>query len=121
MVSTKQKTDKLITTILQITIVTAIGLLALNQAFKWYYKIEFLKTPCQLCADLNPDLSECINGKGVKMIYENCSQNNLYKPINITSMIPYLSETNETGIEIENLTSEFIYPKPFFHYKKFYE
>jgi len=37
----------------------ALGCFAVNQTFEWYYKAEFLKTPCELCEDLNPHLKLC--------------------------------------------------------------
>lgn len=36
-----------------IIIVVAIGMFAVNQTFAWYYKVEFLGNPCQLCTRLN--------------------------------------------------------------------
>lgn len=41
-----------------IIVVVALGLFAINQFFAWHYKIVFLKTPCDLCMELNPHL-EC--------------------------------------------------------------
>jgi hypothetical protein len=65
-------------------IVIGLGLFMLNQAFAWYYKAEFLKTPCVLCAELNPDVKECIQNGGqiktiIKTVYPelNISQFNL--------------------------------------------
>ena len=38
-----------------IVIVIAVGMFAMNQAFAWYYKAQFLRGPCALCIDENPD------------------------------------------------------------------
>jgi hypothetical protein len=39
--------------------VIALGLLAVNQYLGYHYKAIFLKTPCDLCEELNPHLKEC--------------------------------------------------------------
>ncbi len=39
--------------------VIAIGLFAVNQAIEWFYKAEFLYSPCTLCGKLNPNLTLC--------------------------------------------------------------
>lgn len=41
--------------------VLALGFVALNQGMGFFYKIQFLKSPCQLCAELNPPVQECID------------------------------------------------------------
>lgn len=40
-------------------LVISIGLFALNQTLAFYYKSEFLQSPCALCEELNPHLEEC--------------------------------------------------------------
>lgn len=47
--------------LLIIVAVVSLGLLAVNQALTFFYKAAFLKTPCELCGDLNPEVEECIN------------------------------------------------------------
>lgn len=42
-------------------VVIALGLLAINQALGFFYKAQFLKSPCGLCAELNPEVKECID------------------------------------------------------------
>lgn len=44
-----------------LTIIATIAmlLLAINQAFGWFYKVQLATTPCDLCAELNPHLKEC--------------------------------------------------------------
>ena len=36
-----------------------------NQATNYYYKMEFLRTPCDLCKKLNPYLEECFNYESI--------------------------------------------------------
>lgn len=43
-----------------IAVVVAAGMIAVNQTLGFFYKAEFLKTPCQLCGELNPGVSDCI-------------------------------------------------------------
>lgn len=38
----------------------ALSFLAVNQALGFFYKAQFLKTPCGLCGDLNPEVKICI-------------------------------------------------------------
>jgi len=53
---------------LMIIIVVALGLLAVNQFFGWYYKAELLLSPCDLCNEQNPrlDFREGIPGIEIK-------------------------------------------------------
>jgi len=41
-------------------LVIALGITAVNQTLGFYYKAHFLKSPCDLCASLNPEVKECI-------------------------------------------------------------
>lgn len=43
-----------------IALVVALGMLAVNQTFEFYYKAEFLKAPCNLCGELNPEVGLCL-------------------------------------------------------------
>lgn len=54
------KTLDILKYILVILAICSLGLFVLNQIFKFHYQTEFLKTPCQLCAELNPDVKECM-------------------------------------------------------------
>lgn len=45
-----------------IVLVVAVGVFAVNQALEYRYKAEFLKTPCNLCKELNKNQSVCIEG-----------------------------------------------------------
>ena len=47
--------------LLWITLVCALGFFALNQSFKFFYGIHLLKSPCDLCAELNPGVQDCID------------------------------------------------------------
>lgn len=60
--------DKKLETIIVILAVCALGLFVLNQIIAYRYKVEFIKAPCQLCAELNKNQSMCIN---------NCFQNKI--------------------------------------------
>lgn len=46
---------------LSILLVLALGFVALNQGLGFVYKVHFLKAPCDLCAELNPGVQECID------------------------------------------------------------
>jgi len=41
-----------------VCLVVAVGMVAVNQSLEFYYKAEFLKAPCSLCLELNPEVSE---------------------------------------------------------------
>lgn len=47
--------------ILLMLLVVALGMFIINSAMSYRYKVEFIKTPCNLCRELNPNMSECIN------------------------------------------------------------
>ena len=53
--------NKILSNVLWIVIILAIGTFAINQVLDYRYKVELLKTPCQLCAELNKNQSMCIN------------------------------------------------------------
>jgi len=40
--------------------VIAVGMLAINQTLGFIYKAHFLKSPCDLCGQLNPEVESCI-------------------------------------------------------------
>lgn len=41
--------------------VLAFGFLLINQALGFFGKIHFLKSPCDLCGELNPEVQSCID------------------------------------------------------------
>lgn len=43
-----------------VLLIPVLGLIAVNQILEFHYKTEFLKTPCSLCAELNPGVQQCI-------------------------------------------------------------
>lgn len=47
-------------TVMLILLVCAFGFLAVNQGFKFFYNAHLLKNPCDLCVELNPELTGCI-------------------------------------------------------------
>ena len=58
----KEKSGKDILIIIGISLlIICIGLFALNQFLEFKYKVEFLKTPCTVCAELNKNQSKCVN------------------------------------------------------------
>jgi len=59
--------DKL-KTILVIVLVVALGTLAVNQTLGFYYKSQFLQSPCDLCRNLNPLLDECFKAESTVII-----------------------------------------------------
>lgn len=54
--------NKLIFALILISVV-GMGLFAVNQTLGYIYKAHFLKSPCNLCAQLNPDVRNCVVGK----------------------------------------------------------
>jgi hypothetical protein len=46
-------------TMLIIIGVVAVGMIAFNQVLGYFYKSEFLQTPCELCVKLNPEWKQC--------------------------------------------------------------
>jgi len=51
--------QKLLIRILIILGVVSLGLLVVNQSLSYYYKAQFLQSPCQLCLEINKDLDLC--------------------------------------------------------------
>ena len=47
--------------VLYIIAIVSLAWLGLNQFQGYLYKAEFLGTPCDLCAELNPELESCIH------------------------------------------------------------
>lgn len=43
--------------LLIVFIICLVGLLAINQALEYFYRAEFLKAPCSLCLELNPEVA----------------------------------------------------------------
>lgn len=58
----KKEMKELIITAAYILIVVGFGMLAVNQTLSFFYKAHFLKNPCSLCSELNPNQSKCITG-----------------------------------------------------------
>jgi len=52
----KLNRSNLVNLLIIVTIV-CIGMLAINQTFGWYYKIQLIAKPCDLCLKLNPNLT----------------------------------------------------------------
>lgn len=44
-----------------ICLVLALGFLAVNQTLEFFYKAHFLKAPCDLCVELNPEVKQCLD------------------------------------------------------------
>ena len=60
----EDQTKKWLERLVLILLIVLIGTLAVNQALEFHYKAVFLKTPCQLCRDLNPDVANCLTREG---------------------------------------------------------
>lgn len=60
--ATPKSFKQILQTLLIICAVVALGLYIINAVIDYRYKVEFLKTPCGLCAELNKEQSQCING-----------------------------------------------------------
>lgn len=43
--------------LLIVLLVIGAGLLAINQTLEYFYRAEFLKAPCSLCLELNPEVA----------------------------------------------------------------
>jgi len=78
--------DKNLTkTIIIVLIIVSLGLFALNQTLGYIYKAHFLKSPCDLCAQLNPNISNCIYQKeNTYYKLDNGYQTLDSKPLNIS-------------------------------------
>jgi hypothetical protein len=57
----KYKINELLTSALLILIILALGLFVVNQFLGYMYKVQFLKAPCSLCVELNPEVEKCID------------------------------------------------------------
>jgi hypothetical protein len=66
--------------ILVALIIISLGLFSINQLISYRYKVEFIKTPCDLCRKLNPHLENCFVDYSIKRIPANISI------INITNL-----------------------------------
>lgn len=58
-----------------IAIIIACGMVIVNQFTSYYYKEKFLRTPCGLCADLNPQLAACFQATSTYIIKNNSDIN----------------------------------------------
>ena len=56
-------------------LIIAGGMLAINQTFGWYYKAQFLKSPCYLCVELNPAWEKCYEFGSAEIPKDNISVN----------------------------------------------
>lgn len=64
--------------------IVAIGLFAINQFIEFRYSATFLRGPCQLCVELNPEVGGCWEmQKQVGYIPDNFTEE-LFKLINTT-------------------------------------
>lgn len=43
--------------IMIVVIIIGVGMFAINQTLGFYYKSQFLQSPCQLCVELNPEFN----------------------------------------------------------------
>lgn len=77
-------------TLLIVVAVVAVGMIAVNQTLEFRYRAEFLKAPCKLCLELNPDVAEqCFlreeklypNGAGGWQFQNGTQQNGEAKPL----------------------------------------
>lgn len=53
---------QILKTIMVMLIVIALGLYSVNKIMDYRYKVIFIKSPCNLCADLNKEQASCVNG-----------------------------------------------------------
>ena len=60
---------RLIKAVLIIIAVISFGVLAVNQALGYFYKAQLLKTPCDLCLELNPEKEVCFKMNIIKTNY----------------------------------------------------
>lgn len=56
----KNKLEDFFKFVIIILAVVALGLFCVNQTLGYIYKAQFLKSPCKLCGDLNPEVESCI-------------------------------------------------------------
>jgi|TARA_R100001530_G_scaffold45489_1_gene34278 hypothetical protein len=83
-----KKTIDVLKLLLTIFLVVSLGMIAVNQTMEFFYKSKFLKSPCYLCAELNPGVEQCINNLNKQDSYWSADgwivPNNLTKVYNIT-------------------------------------
>jgi hypothetical protein len=60
MIDNKKDKFGLLKTIAIVLLIIGLGVFAVNQVLTYYYKTEFLKSPCYLCGELNPEVKICI-------------------------------------------------------------
>lgn len=51
---------KLLINILIIIGIAALGVFLVNQSLQYIFKMKYLNTPCDLCAELNKNQSQCV-------------------------------------------------------------
>lgn len=60
--TTRKKLNDRLKFIIIILVVVCLLLFAFNQFISWKLKAEFMLQPCGLCAKVNPNQSQCIQG-----------------------------------------------------------
>ena len=60
--------NQILIRILIILSVVAVGLIVVNQSLSYYYKAQFLQSPCNLCLEINKDLDLCQKQNIIKNI-----------------------------------------------------
>ena len=85
--------------LLIILLVIAIGMFAVNQSLAYYYKSQFLQSPCSLCLTLNERLEPCF--KEQLTIYKDNKGNEITKEEYRSGLI------NQYNLSNINLTEVF--------------
>ena len=44
-----------------LALVIGLGVFAINQTLNYFYTAQLLRSPCQLCVDINPEWERCYN------------------------------------------------------------
>lgn len=76
--------------ILIAVLICALLLVIFNQGYAWYYKNEFLQTPCELCVSLNPEWEQCYEFSKKKIIVSSPQTN--YTPTNWSNILVNIKE-----------------------------
>jgi len=73
--------------IIMVLLVVSLGMLAVNQAFGWYYKLDLLANPCDNCLKYNDQYKDCFKEKSQVLLDSEGNEIKI-KKINITDFKP---------------------------------
>ena len=72
--------------LITVLLVVSLGMLAVNQAFGWYYNLDLLANPCNQCKKFNPHYESCFEDNS--RTYLDSEGNEIKIKINLTGLNP---------------------------------